>query len=133
MPIKNPPVPTNFDDQLDALLTRTKAEGWDKKYSIDVKSMEAALKIHRGAKQKDAELRQLYEQHHKSFAVAQSELYRQYMEALGILRAAHRSQPEVMRSLDVFKRKGGGSRRKKPAATPSAAPQPTGPEATASR
>jgi len=54
-------------------------------------------------------------------------LYKQYIESLGILRAAHRSQPEVLRSLDVFKRKGGGSRRKKEPSVPQ--PEPTRPAA----
>ncbi len=124
---KNPPVPTNFDDQVEALVARSKAEGWDKKFSIDVKSMEMRLKAHRTAKPKDAELRQAYEQHHKSFTLDQSVLYKQYIESLGILRAAHRSQPEVLRSLDVFKRKGGGSRRKKEPSVPQ--PEPTRPAA----
>ncbi len=127
MSTKNPPVPTNFDDQVEALVARSKAEGWDKKFSIDVKSMEMRLKAHRTAKPKDAELRQAYEQHHKSFTLDQSVLYKQYIESLGILRAAHRSQPEVLRSLDVFKRKGGGSRRKKEPSVPQ--PEPTRPAA----
>lgn len=113
MSTKNPPVPTNFDDQVEALIARSKAEGWDKKFSIDVKSMEMRLKAHRAAKPKDAELRQAYEQHHKGFSLDQAVLYKQYVESVGILRAAHRSLPDVLRSLDVFKRKGGGSRRKK--------------------
>ena len=127
MSTKNPPVPTNFDDQVEALVARSKAEGWDKKFSIDVKSMEMRLKAHRTAKPKDAEVRQAYEQHHKSFTLDQSVLYKQYIESLGILRAAHRSQPEVLRSLDVFKRKGGGSRRKKEPSVPQ--PEPTRPAA----
>ena len=127
MSTKNPPVPTNFDDPVEALVARSKAEGWDKKFSIDVKSMEMRLKAHRTAKPKDAELRQAYEQHHKSFTLDQSVLYKQYIESLGILRAAHRSQPEVLRSLDVFKRKGGGSRRKKEPSVPQ--PEPTRPAA----
>ncbi len=122
---KNPPVPSNFDTQLDALIVRVKAEGWDKKYSIDTRPIELALKTHRTAKQKDAELRQAYEQHHKFLTDEQASLYRQYVEILGIMRAVHRSQPEVLRSLDGFKRKGGGSRRKKaPVAPVPEAPRP---------
>ena len=118
-------VPSSFDDQLEALITRIKAEGWDKRYSIDVKAMEAGLKEHRVAKQKDAELRQAFEQHHKAFLDDQVALYKQFVEALGVLRAVHRSQPEVLRSLDGFKRKGGGSRRKKaPVAPVPEAPRP---------
>lgn len=118
MSAKNPPVPAHFEDQLDALLVRIKAEGWDKRFSIDAKSMDAGLKEHRAAKQKDAELRQAFEQHHKALLDDQVVLYRQYVEALGVLRAAHRSQPEVLRSLDGFKRKSSGSRKKKAPLTP---------------
>lgn len=113
---KIPPVPSNFDDQLAALITRIKQEGWDQQFSIDVKSMETGLKAHRSAKSKDAELRQVYVQHHKGFGIDRLALYRQFVESLGVLRAAHVNQPEVLRSLEVFKRKGGGSRRKKGAA-----------------
>jgi len=118
MATKNLSVPANFDDQAEALVARIRAEGWEKKYSIDVRTIEAGLKTHRIAKQKDAELRQAYELHHKGFTIDQAVLYKQYVESLGILRAAHRNQPEVMRSLDGFKRKGGGSRRKKELVSP---------------
>lgn len=114
MATKNTPVPAKFDDQLEALIDRIKAEGWDKKYSIDLKALSAALTAQRSGKAKDAALKQAFEVHHKSFLVEQAARYKQYMDALALLRAAHRSTPEVLGSLAGFKRQT-AAKKKKPA------------------
>ena len=107
-------VPSSFDDQLEALITRIKSEGWDKKFSLDVKTLDVDLKGQRSEKQKDVKLLQDYEAFHRLFTVAQGERYGRYMQALEILRAAHRTQPDVLKSLEPFKRQ--STPRKKPAA-----------------
>jgi hypothetical protein len=105
-------VPSSFDDQLEALITRIKSEGWDKKFSLDVKTLDVDLKGQRSEKQKDVKLLQDYEAFHRLFTVAQGERYGRYMQALEILRAAHRTQPDVLKSLEPFKRQ--STPRKKP-------------------
>jgi hypothetical protein len=113
MSTRQPPVPAKFDDQLEALIERIKAEGWDKKFSIDVKALSVALVAQRAQKGKDVALKQAYDVHHKTFLGDQAGRYRQYMDALSVIRAAHRSTPEILASLGSFKR-AGSSRRKKP-------------------
>lgn len=99
------PVPNNFDDQFEALLTRIKSEGWDKKFGIDVKTLDVDFKTQRTEKQKDHELQQNYQAFHSAFTASQSERYQRYMKALEMLRAAHRDQPDILKSLVGFKRK----------------------------
>lgn len=108
-------VPATFDDQLESLISRIKAEGWDKKYSIDLKTLDASLKTQRAQKTKDQELKQAYTVHHKIFVAEQGTRYQQYMEALSVLRGAHRNKPEILKSLEGYKRPGGGKKRKPPA------------------
>src|SRR2546423_1525187 len=115
MPAKPSPVQNNFDDQLESFINRVKTEGWDKKYSIDVTTLAAELIAQRAQRAKDNELKQAYDLHHKTFLAEQSARFQHYMEALSLLRGAHRNQPEIMKSLEGFKRPGGGSKKKKPA------------------
>jgi uncharacterized protein YciI len=98
-------VPAIFDDQLEAFVARVKSEGWDKKFSVDLKTLTADLSAQRAEKGKDLELKQAYEQHHKAHLRNQAERYARYMESLEVVRAAHRNQPDVLKSLDPYKRK----------------------------
>ena len=112
MPKSVTSVPSNFDAQLDSLTNRIRSEGWDKKFSLDLKQLNRALKTQRSDKQKDSKLRQDYQAFHRRFTSGQSARYAMYMQALTILRAAHRNQPDVLKSLEGFKRK--STARKKP-------------------
>ena len=114
MPKSVTSVPSNFDDQLESLINRIKAEGWDKKFSLDVQELEASLITQRAGKVRDLLLKQEFDAHHRGFTTGQSERYAQYMQALNILRAAHHRKPDVLKSLEGFKRK--TSARKKSAA-----------------
>lgn len=112
MPSTTPSVPAKFDDQLEALIDRIKAEGWDKKFSIDLKVLTAALAAQRSQKSKDLALKQAYDVHHKTFLNEQVSRYQQYMDALSVVRAAHRSTPEILASLGAFKRPTGAKKKK---------------------
>ncbi len=107
-------VPRNFDDHLAALIARIKAEGWDKRHNLDVKTLESDLKLQREGKQKDQEQEQLFKQSHRRFLGEQSERYQRYMKALTVLRASYRDQSDVLRSLDSFKRSSGPRAKKTP-------------------
>lgn len=98
-------VPGNFDDQLESLVARIKSEGWDKRLGIDLKTLQNDLVAQRAEKAKDAELKQAYELHHRTFTQNQGDRYGRFMQGLEIARAAHRLQPEVLKSLDGYKRK----------------------------
>ena len=101
---RSPTVPKNFDDQLAALVSRIKSEGWDKKHGLDVKELDKDLQLQRGEKQKDAELEQAYKKFHLGFVADQAARYQRFMTAVSILRAAYRGQPAVVKSLAAFKR-----------------------------
>ena len=124
------PAPRNIDALLQALLSRVKEEGWDKGYNIDVKALETMLSEYRTRQAKAAALSQAYLLHIKGISQDRAELYRSYMETVLLLRARNRSQPDILRSLDVFKRKCGSHRKKTPAPQP--APEPASPASPAS-
>ena len=102
-----PSVPRNFDEHLSALIARIRAEGWDKKHSLDVKTLDADLKTQREDRQRDQELEQSYKQHHRRFLGDQADRYQRYMKTLQVLRAVYRDDASVLRSLDLFKRPSG--------------------------
>ena len=108
-------VPRNFDENLSALIARIRAEGWDKKHSLDVKTLDADLKTQREDRQRDQELEQSYLQHHRQFLGEQADRYQRFMKTLQVLRAVYRDQPAVLQSLALFKRSSGprGPRAKK--------------------
>lgn len=111
-----PSVPRNFDENLSGLIARVRSEGWDKKHSLDIKTLDADLKAQRDDRQRDQELEQSYKQHHRRFLGDQADRYQRYMKTLQVLRAVFRDEPAVLRSLDLFKRASGprGPRTRRP-------------------
>jgi hypothetical protein len=111
-----PSVPRNFEEHLSGLIGRIRTEGWDKKHSLDTKTLETDLKAQREDRQRDQELEQSYKQHHRQFLGDQAERYQRYMKSLQVLRAVYRDEPAVLRSLDLFKRTSGprGPRTRRP-------------------
>src|SRR5262249_36267953 len=119
MPNKRPSsVPRTFDDLLAAFNARTASEGWDSKHGINLPQLESDLKHQRTGHHKDQELRQAYELYHHTFRDEEAERYHRFMSALEIIRSAYRRNPEVLKSLSVFKRQSSSSRSKR--STPSA-------------
>ncbi len=118
------PVPRNLDTLFQALIDRIKMEGWDKRYNIELKTIETRLKTYCTNLTKDVALSQAYLLHHKGVAQERAVLYQLYMDILELLRAGNRSQPDMLRSLDVFKRKGSAHRKKTPLPLPQPMPEP---------
>jgi hypothetical protein len=118
------PVPKNIESLFQALIDRIKVEGWDKRYNIDLKTIEAKLASYCSDLTKDVALNQSYLLHHKGIAQDRVLLYQLYMDVLAVLRAGNRSQPDMLRSLDVFKRKISSRRKKDTAPSPEHAAAP---------
>jgi hypothetical protein len=100
-------VPKNFEDQLAAFVTRAKADGWDQRYGLDVKTLDNDLKLQRRDKDKHAELKLAFEKFHVALAGDQSDRYQRFMTSLEIVRAAYRNDPDTLKSLAPFKRNQG--------------------------
>jgi hypothetical protein len=107
-------VPKDFDDQLAAFVTRVKADGWDQKHSLDVKTLDNDLKLQRRDKDKHAELRQTFDKFHVAFISDQSDRYQRFMTSLEIVRAAYRNDADTLKSLSPFKRNQGSRTGRKP-------------------
>lgn len=114
-------VPRDFDDQLEALITYIQQQGWTIT-GLDEGRLAEDLVQQRADRQRHFDLERQMASFRQAFLAAQSERYARYMQALEVLRAAHRNDPEVQKALAQFKRR---SRR----APASAAP--TGEEADA--